>query len=223
MKRSTAIILGASGVILGAAWLGSSSPEPETEASIYANVAECINAGVLSRDTCETEFAAARENHTTRAPRFTGQRDCEAQYGSGSCQPATIAGTSYFIPAMAGFLVATHLANRRQAQALLPPLTSQQTCAPGQTPQTQPGCVVRSSGGSSSAGGWRSFSTSSGYAVNRSSAASPRVTLPSSVTTLPSPRTSTGPVTARTPSASSSTVSRGGFGSTGRSVSSSSS
>lgn len=228
MKRSSAILLGASGVILVGAWLGRSQPESEAAASIYTSVAECANAGVLSRDTCESEFAAAAEAHTTRAPRFTGQAECEAQYGTGSCRSTTIAGTSYFIPAMVGFLVANHLANRRQAQGLLPPLASQQRCAPGFTPQTQPGCVVapRSSSGSSSSGGWSSFSTTSGHSVSRSSSASPSVRVPRAATVPSAPRTSVGPVVSRSSSSSavrSSSVSRGGFGTTARSTSSSSS
>lgn len=221
MKRSTAILLGATGVVLVGAWLGREPKrEPETDALLFTSVAECLNAGALSRETCENEFAAARESHQSTAPRFTGQGECESQYGSGSCQPATIAGTSYFIPAMAGALIASHLINQRRAQALLPPLArAGATCPPGQTPQTVPGCVMRST--SSTSGGWRSFSTATGYSLNRSSSASPGLRVPSDVATRPAPRTSVGPIAPR-PSISSSSVSRGGFGSTASSTSSAS-
>jgi uncharacterized protein YgiB involved in biofilm formation len=219
MKRSTAILLGATGVVLVGAWLGREPKrEPEADALVFASVAECLNAGALSREACENEFAAARESHQSTAPRFTSANECESQYGSGSCQPATIAGTSYFIPAMAGALIASQLINQRRAQALLPPLTSAgATCPPGQTPQTVPGCVMRSTSGSG-----RSFSTVSGYSFNRTSSASPAIRVPSDVATRPAPRTSVGPVTPRS-STSSTTVSRGGFGSTAATTSSSSS
>lgn len=225
MKRSTAILLGATGIVLVGAWLGRTpKTDPDAEASIFTSVAECINSGTLTRETCEAEFAAARETHQSTAPRFTTQGSCEGQYGQGSCQPATIAGTSYFIPAMMGAMIASQLANQRRAQALLPPLQGAQPCAPGFTPATQPGCVVqqpRSSSGSSS-GGWRSFSTAGGYSVSRSSSASPTVRVPSDAVARPAPRSSTGPIAPR-PSVSSSSVSRGGFGSTASSISRSSS
>lgn len=228
MKRSSMILLGATGVIIAGSWLGR-SPNPaasEVEAGIYGSIAECKNAGVLDHATCEAEFAAAAARHTETAPRFSQQTQCEEQYGSGQCKPATIAGTSYFIPAMVGFLVANHLANRRQAQALLPPKAGAPQCAPGMTPQTQPGCVPPR--GSSTASAWRSYSTSRGYTINRAAnGVAARVRMPTEVIFRPPARTTTGPVVSRTPSVSrssgSSSISRGGFGSSGRSFSSSSS
>ncbi|MBN8534881.1 MAG: DUF1190 domain-containing protein [Rhizobiales bacterium] len=220
MKRSSMIFLGATGILVAGAWLGRSTGPlgHDEKANIYDDVNACITAQVLTRDQCEAEFAAARERHLAEAPRFSSASTCETQYGSGQCQPATIAGTSYFLPVMAGILAGQMLVNRRPAQALLPPLRTQQPCAPGFTPATQPGCLVqRSSSTSSGVGGWRSYSTSSGGAISRNTSGPTTVTVPrGTVTTRSTTGSSTG-------SASSSGISRGGFGSTARSTSASSS
>jgi hypothetical protein len=93
-------------------------------------------------------------------------------------------------------------------------LRNQQPCAPGFTPATQPGCVVpRSTSSTGVAGGWRSYSTADGTTVSRNASQPGPVTVPRSITT------GQGGV----PSVQSSTVTRGGFGSTARSTSSSSS
>jgi uncharacterized protein YgiB involved in biofilm formation len=225
MKRSSMILLGATGILVAGAWLGRSSGplgHGDVPASIYDDVNACVQANILSRDQCEQEFRTASERHLAEAPRFSGANQCEAQYGAGQCRPATIAGTQYFVPAMVGFLVAQQLASRR-SQALLPPLAQQQPCAPGYTPETQPGCVMRSSNSS-----WRSYTTTGGAFVSRdSSSRRPTATTVSRSTTSTTPRTS-GSTTVSAPprsttSSPSSTVSRGGFGSTARSTSSSSS
>lgn len=219
MKRSSMIFLGATGILIAGAWLGRSTGPLGTEekANIYDNVNACIVANVLTRNQCEAEFAAAREKHLTEAPRFQNSGACEAQYGSGQCQPATIAGTSYFLPVMAGILAGQMLANRRPAQALLPPLRNQQSCAPGFTPATQPGCVVPRSSSSSSSSNWRSYSTAGGAAISRNTSGPSTVTVPRGTVTT---RSTSGPSSAAAPSSS---VTRGGFGSTARSTSASSS
>lgn len=221
MKRSSMIFLGATGLLIAGAWLGrSGGPVSDTDkAEIYESLSACIAGNTLTREQCQAEFAAAEEKHLKEAPRFTAQGDCEAQYGAGQCKPATIAGTSYFLPALAGMMVAQRLLGQRQPQALLPPLRSQQACPPGFTPQTQPGCVAprstSSSSSSSSSGGWRSYSTAGGAAVSRNASQPGPVTVPRTATT--------GRGTAPSASTSSSTVSRGGFGSSASSFSSSSS
>lgn len=237
MKRSHAIMLGATGIILAGAWLGSGPGSDEArDAAIYNDVDECIRAGVLAGDTCREQFRAANDKHLETAPKFASQSSCEAEYGAAQCKPAAFNGASVFVPAMIGFLVANHLAGNRQPQALMPPLRRAGPCPPGQTPETMPGCYApRQQGGSSSSSGsgggsgWRSYSTAGGDTVSRRENAPGGVAkVPSSAALAPSARASVGAVAPRAPvsrsaSSSSSTTSRGGFGSTGRSISSSSS
>lgn len=220
MKRSSMIFLGATGILVAGAWLGRSTGPlgNDEKANIYDNVDACVAANVLTRSECEAEFVAARTKHLSEAPRFSSSGACETQYGAGQCQPATIAGTSYFLPVMVGMMVAQRLMNQRQGQALLPPLANQQACAPGFTPATQPGCVVqRTASGSAGAAAWRSYSTTRGTSISRNATGPATVTLPRTVT---APRSTSGSTTTSAPSSS---VSRGGFGSTARSFSTSSS
>ncbi|MCA1998556.1 MAG: DUF1190 domain-containing protein [Hyphomicrobiales bacterium] len=240
MKRSHAIVLGATGVILAGAWLGSGGSSSDSkEAAIYNDVDECIRAGVLSGDTCREQFNEASNKHLERAPKFASQSACETEYGASQCKPATFNGAAVFVPAMIGFLVANHLAGNRQAQALMPPLRRASPCPPGQTPETMPGCYAPRPPGSSSSSGssssfssgssrsWNSYSTAGGDTVSRRSDAPGGIAkVPSSAAAAPAARSALGAVSPRSSSvssSSSSTTSRGGFGSTGRSVSSSSS
>ncbi|MCA0401017.1 MAG: DUF1190 domain-containing protein [Proteobacteria bacterium] len=236
MKRSHAIALGATGVILAGAWLGRGSGDESKDAAIFSDTTECVRSGLLTREQCEEQYRNAEANHLAAAPKFANSGECENQYGAGQCKPASFNGASVFVPAMIGMMVANHLSNNRRAQALLPPQRGIPLCPPGVTPQMQPGCVVprqasSSSSSSSSSSGWRSYSTSSGYGVSRQDGptnATARV--PGAATTPPAPRHSLGAVSARSSSIgtsssasssrSGSTVSRGGFGSTGRSISS---
>jgi hypothetical protein len=238
MKRSHAIMLGATGIILAGAWLGSGSGSDEAkDAAIYNDVDECICAGVLNGDTCREQFNQASYRHLETAPKFSSQAACEVEYGVAQCKQSTWNGASVFVPAMIGFLVANHLANNRQPQALMPPLRRATPCPPGQTPETMPGCYAPRQSSSSSSGssysgssGWRSYSTSGGDTVSRRENAPGGVTkVPSSAAAAPVARGSLGAVapratgsTSRSSSFSGSSTSRGGFGSTGRSFSSSS-
>lgn len=239
MKRSHAILLGATGIIIAGAWLGSGDDKPETkDAAIYADVEECVKSAVLTRADCEAQFRDASERHVTAAPKFQSQASCEVEYGASQCKPATFNGASVFVPAMIGFLVANHLSNSRQAQALMPPLRRATPCPPGQTPETMPGCYAPrtttgsgTSSSSSSSSGWRSFSTSGGDTVSRRDNAPGGIAkVPTSAAAAPAARTTMGAVAPRAASvsssshssSSSSSVSRGGFGSTGHSSSSSS-
>lgn len=254
MKRSHAIFVGATGLIFAGAYLGQvgktrieDAPAAETpaEAQIYASLEECMKAhqgwgaplppsgtpAPLSpgQAQCQRDFANANATHVQTAPKFPSQADCEQHYGSQQCRPATFNGSSVFVPAMVGFMVANALNNQRNAQALLPPMRSSTPCPPGHTPETMPGCTAPPRSGSSGSG-WRSYSTSSGHTVSRdtSKAASSPVTVPAGATSAPVARSSVGAIAARPSSysrasTSSSTTSRSGFGSTGRSISSSSS
>lgn len=179
MKRSHAIALGATGIILAGAWLGSGSSQriddraagadtPET-AQIYDNVEDCRQSrkplfgdrnadGTLKvteeQNACEREFQQAMANHVSTAPKFSNQNACESEYGSGKCQSTTFNGAAVFIPALAGFMVARYLTSQRNAQPLLPARVHPAgQCPPGQTPETMPGCSAPPRTGSSSSSG----------------------------------------------------------------------
>ena len=205
MKRSSQIGLAAAGVLLVATVWSMTSDDPQ-ENLVYDSLSDCRAAGQLTAQQCETAFSEASAARLKDAPKFQSQSACEAQYGANGCGSASIGGAQYFIPALAGFMLARGLSGgQAQAQPLMPPTTS--ACPPG---STQPECQQArsssgSSGGSSSYGGSssrsRAYSTTTGSKVTAAFAGGSRA---GSVST---PGTS----------------SRGGFGSTARSYSSHSS
>lgn len=203
MKRSSQIGLAAAGVLLVATVWSMTSEDPQ-ENLVYNSLSDCRAAGQLTAQQCETAFSEATAARLKDAPKFQSQNACETQYGANGCSSATIGGAQYFIPALAGFMLARGLSGgQAQAQPLMPPTAA--ACPPG---STQPECQqARSSGssGSSSYGGGssrsRAYSTTSGRSITAAFAAGAR-----------------GGGTAAT-----STASRGGFGSIARSFSSHSS
>ena len=205
MKRSTQIGLAAAGVLM-VATVWSLTGEDAEDNLVYNNLSDCRAGGQLSAQQCETAFSEATAARLKDAPKYRSQSECEAQYGANGCSTASIGGAQFFIPALAGFMLARGLSGA-QAQPLLPPTTA--ACPPG---STQPECQqARSSSSSSSGGGGGSYGSSS----SRSRAYS---------TTNGRGLTAAFAGGARSASvASTSTSSRGGFGSFARSFSSHSS
>jgi uncharacterized protein YgiB involved in biofilm formation len=209
MKRSTQIGLAAAGVVLVATVWSLSGDDTPNEDLVYNSLAECRQANQLSAQACETAFADASAKRLSEAPKFQRQAECEQQFGAGSCNSATINGAQYFLPALAGFMLARNLTGigHRPAAPLLPP--TQAACPPGsrvpgsgrpecEQPRSAASSSSSSSGSSSSYGGSRRYSTTSGSNISATSSS----------------------VASR---AAQSASSRGGFGSTARSFSSSSS
>lgn len=206
MKRSSQIGLGAAGLLLVATVWSMTSEDPQ-ENLVYNSLSDCRAAGQLTAQQCETAFSEATAARLKDAPKFQSQAGCEVQYGANGCSSAMIGGAQYFIPALAGFMLARGLSGAQaQAQPLMPPTTS--ACPPG---SAQPECQqARSSSSSSGSSG-----SGSSYGGSRSRAYS--TTSGSNVTAAFAGGSRGGSVS------TTSVSSRGGFGSTARSFSSHSS
>lgn len=112
MKRSKFIglaLMGSSPFVLTAC------SEPEPAAAVmptYASVDECIKAGIFTPQACETSQQAALATHKEAGPRFASQQDCAQEFGAANCQQVQTASGSWFMPAMAGFMIGQALADR---------------------------------------------------------------------------------------------------------------
>jgi uncharacterized protein YgiB involved in biofilm formation len=208
MKRSTQIGLAAAGVVLVATYWSLSGGETD-DSLVYNNLAECRAANQLSASQCEQRFNEASANHLRDAKKFASSASCEQEFGASGCQSATWNNAQVFIPALAGIMLARQfMSGGGAAQPLLPPTSS--ACPPGtrQPGSGRPECEqpTRTSSSSSSSGGYyggsssrsRAYTTTSGQAMVARNISSTGM--------------------ASTPSV----ASRGGFGSTSRSFSSSS-
>lgn len=202
MKRSTQIGLAAVGVVLVATgWSLFGGSDKEEESLVYNSLGECRAGGQLSASQCEQRFNEASANHLRDAKKFTSNANCETEYGAGSCRSSVWNGAQVFIPALAGIMLARGLAQGGgAAQPLLPP--TQQACPPG---SQQPECQQARSSSSSSGGGYSGGSRSRAYSTTSGQALVARNVSSTGVASVPS------------------VASRGGFGSTARSFSSSSS
>lgn len=158
MKRSTQIGLAAVGVLL-VATIWSRSDDDTQENLVYNSLGDCRAGGQLSAQQCETAFSEATAARLKDAPKYNSQNECEAQYGANGCSTATIGGAQYFIPALAGFMLARGLAGA-QAQPLLPPTAA--ACPPNSPlPECQQARAASSSSSSSSGGSSSSSSSRS--------------------------------------------------------------
>lgn len=200
MKRSEQIGLAAVGVVLVAtAWsLVRGSGEEET--LVYNSISECRAGGVLSATQCEQRFNEASADHLRESRKFGSNAECEAQYGPNGCRGSTWNNAQVFVPALAGIMLARSLAQGGgTAQPLLPP--TREACPPGSQAQECQQARSSTSSGGGGGGGSRSraYSTPSGQAVVARNVSS------TGVASVPR------------------VASRGGFGSTSRAFSSSSS
>ncbi len=252
MKRSEVIVLGAIGLLMTAAfWPSNQQKLPPEDPALssgdgfqtlaFASLDECKAAQAVTAQTCELEFGKSEQVSVADAPKFEALKDCETEYGANQCRPALWNGASVFVPALAGVLIARSLASAAaRSQPLYPPRIGPASCPPGVSVVERPECAPRSassgsSGGSSgsSSSGRSYYSTGTGRTIGRVAASfavdavlSSRSPVSRSAvsrsTSFSSPSSSGTSVSRSSTSSPSPTVSRSGFGSTGRSMSSSS-
>jgi uncharacterized protein YgiB involved in biofilm formation len=98
------IALGITLIFLFAAILSHFTGGGSAEAvQIYPTVEQC-KAQQPAAD-CDKAFAGAQAQHDAQAPHYGNVTSCEDVYGPGQCVPRSGAGSSWFIPAMAGFVL----------------------------------------------------------------------------------------------------------------------
>lgn len=110
MKRSRMLKLAVLGTVGGISTL--TGCEGDRAAVTYPTVAACEQAGVLTAEACRGAFASALANHEQTAPRFATLADCEQDFGTDRCLPLNPGLGTVFIPAMAGFMVASMFRDR---------------------------------------------------------------------------------------------------------------
>lgn len=196
-KRSRAVTLAlmgtgaGAGVIVGL-WLWSSSSG--VEGGMFRDADQCAASGRYDRTACADAFAEAERHHLEMAPRYASAADCEADFAPGECAPLAGAksatGGPVFAPVLAGALLGSALGVA--AVPAVQPVYRSCTANPEQPCQT-------SSSGSRSGGG---YYTCSGFYAGRSYGT-----------------TTVQPAAFSTARASTSTMSRGGFGARAASMS----
>lgn len=92
--------------------------EPATEPARFTSVSECTSAG-FDLQLCEGGYKDAVNAYGKTAPQFQSLAECEKEWGSSSCAPATAqqvsnpSGTgSVFVPLFAGFVLSQVMQQR---------------------------------------------------------------------------------------------------------------
>lgn len=77
----------------------------DAEGQVFSSVAECVSSG-LSQGDCQEAYAAAQRDDANTAPRFENRELCEGEFGQDQCQPRSAGGGSFWVPMLAGFVIA---------------------------------------------------------------------------------------------------------------------
>ena len=105
MKRSKSIGLITMGISVIAL---TACDEPKVEALVFDDLQQCLADKDLTREQCESNYNAAREQHAAVAPKYASQAECEAEFGAEKCEQApqrTESGGSIFMPLMMGYMM----------------------------------------------------------------------------------------------------------------------
>ena len=114
MKRwnsiSAVMLMGVSVIAL------SACDEPKVDAAVFDNLQQCIDDPGLPREQCEQSFREARSRHAAVAPKYSSEKDCQADFGAGKCERApyrTSGGGSVFMALMMGYMMGSFIGGRR--------------------------------------------------------------------------------------------------------------
>ena len=104
-KRSRAVALTTLTAAGTLALQGCDGSAAGAEGQVFSSVAECVSSGLTQPD-CQEAFAAAQADDTNSAPRFESRELCEGEFGQNECQPRAEGGGSFWVPLLAGFVIA---------------------------------------------------------------------------------------------------------------------
>lgn len=84
------------------------------EAKIYRDVEQCIQDNPTLAQECEATYQKALTESASSGPKYQSESACVADFGRDNCVPhASSSGNSWFMPAMAGYMFAQAINDRR--------------------------------------------------------------------------------------------------------------
>lgn len=189
---SLVLVAGAGAAALA---LGRIDPaQREDDALVYGTLGACIAEGLRSIAACTDAESTARERYAATAPRYDTEATCARHHGKGGCLPGaevTEAARGHYLPVMAAYM----MGRTEDGDIPVQPLYAH-----------APEAEAEGDTGGYAGGHAGGYCTGTGGRVAYAGGAS-RVSVPSSVarTTATAPRM-----------VAAGTISRGGFGGTGR-------
>jgi len=116
MKRSKSIelvLMGTMPLLLTACGDSGAQPPAPQSTLAYQNLQQCVSEGKVSADICEKAYADAVDAQYRNGPLYSTQAECEAQYGWNQCHQVQNSSGSWFMPALAGFMIGRALSGDR--------------------------------------------------------------------------------------------------------------
>ncbi|HZG47523.1 MAG TPA: DUF1190 domain-containing protein [Allosphingosinicella sp.] len=104
-KRSRGVALTTLTATAGTLTLTGCGDDPMVEGQVFPTVAECVAAGTPQGE-CQEAYNQALADNQNDAPRFESQDLCEGEFGGGQCQQRAEGGGSFWVPLLAGFVIA---------------------------------------------------------------------------------------------------------------------
>jgi uncharacterized protein YgiB involved in biofilm formation len=100
------------------------------EAKIYSNADHCIRENPNLSEECQTAYKQAKAEAMRSGPKYQSESSCESEFGRDNCIPyRSHDGHNWFMPAVAGFLLAKALDRNRYDTS--PLFTSYSRYSPG--------------------------------------------------------------------------------------------
>jgi uncharacterized protein YgiB involved in biofilm formation len=107
IQRKRSAYVGFSLIALSATLVGCDDAGPPTKAAhVYDSVEQCRKEQPAA--VCDAAWKQAQGDQAT-APLSADRAHCEADWGAGRCQPTHQGGHDFFMPMMAGFMIANAL------------------------------------------------------------------------------------------------------------------
>ncbi len=100
-------------VSLAGVLLSGCAEEP-TDAVVYRDAQECIDANPEMVSQCNTVYRQAQEEALRTGPKFNTEQDCEYDFGAEQCQQVQAGGSSFFMPFMAGYMLSNLMSPKRR-------------------------------------------------------------------------------------------------------------
>lgn len=128
LKRSRVLHVSSLMATAGFTLAACGSPAPSAQSSAqgewdaptqvaYTSVEACVTAGEPQAQ-CQSAFDEAKKSAAENDQRYGTKEDCETTWGPGQCEQGTnSAGGSFFMPMLAGFMMARMMGGGQQAAA----------------------------------------------------------------------------------------------------------
>lgn len=131
MRKQVAHVVRAKPLALAVATATLMACSSSKPATAYQSIDDCVNSQAGTQDECQAAYDNAIAEAQKSGPKYGNVNDCAAEFGAGQCTEYRGSnGQSWFVPAMAGFLLARALDSGNRYNHSAPLYTSHSRGSP---------------------------------------------------------------------------------------------